>query len=195
MEQIMEILARMETKMETNRGRDRDDLKGIMAEMNVKMDGKQEQMLARMREEIKSGQAEMRSTICAVGSELKDTIQRVMRATIQPVRSEIDETTACNKARETKPDPGRMQPTEKHHEIPKGEAAVMPVGEPRKRCRVRNLAAERRQKRKERTRGKSGFRKKLAAVCRKVCRHAKVAWRKRKLVRRFGTQENCGPRK
>jgi hypothetical protein len=28
-----------------------------------------------------------------------------------------------------------------------------------------------------------------------VSRHAKLAWRKRKLVRRIGTQENCGQRK
>jgi hypothetical protein len=54
----------------------------------------------------------------------------------------------------TEPDPGMMQSTEEHQEIPKGEAAVMQVGELRKRRRVRSLAAERRQKRKERTRGK-----------------------------------------
>jgi hypothetical protein len=47
------------------------------------------------------------------------------------------------------PDPGMMQSTEEHQEIPKGEAAVMPVGEPRKRRRVRSLAGERRQKRKK----------------------------------------------
>jgi hypothetical protein len=46
-----------------------------------------------------------------------------------------------------------------------------------------------------RTRGNSGSRRKSAAACRKVSRRAKVAWRKRKLVRRIGTQENCGPRK
>jgi hypothetical protein len=39
-----------------------------------------------------------------------------------------------------------MQSIEEHQEIPKGDAAVMPVGGPRKRRRVRNLAAERRQK-------------------------------------------------
>jgi hypothetical protein len=33
-----------------------------MADMNAKMDGKQEEMLARMREDINSGQAEIRST-------------------------------------------------------------------------------------------------------------------------------------
>jgi hypothetical protein len=82
MEQIMEILARMEVKMETNRERDRDDLTGMMAEINAKMDtnhakadGKQEEMLVRMREDIKSGQAEIRYTICAFRSELEKIIQ------------------------------------------------------------------------------------------------------------------------
>jgi hypothetical protein len=66
----------------------------------------------------------------------------------------------------TKPNPGMMQSTEEHQEIPKGEAAVMPVGEPRKRRRVSNLATERCQKRKERTRGNHGSRRKSAAACR-----------------------------
>jgi hypothetical protein len=88
-----------------------------------------------------------------------------------------------------------MQSTEEHQEIPKEEAAAMPVGELRKRRRVCNLAAERHQKRKERTRENTGSRRKTAATCTKVSRRAKVAWRKRKLVRSIGTQENCGPRK
>jgi hypothetical protein len=75
----------------------------------------------------------MRSIIRTFGSELKETIQSVMRATIQSFRSELDETTACHGATKTEPDPGMMQPIEEHQEVPKGEASVMPVGEPRKR--------------------------------------------------------------
>jgi hypothetical protein len=118
-----------------------------------------------------------------------------LKAIIQPIRAKLDETTACSEATETKLDPGLVQSIEQHQENPKGEAAVMPVGEPRKRRKVRNLAAERNQKIKERTRGKSKSRRKSAAACTEVSRRAKVAWRKRKLVRRIGTQENCGPRK
>jgi hypothetical protein len=88
-----------------------------------------------------------------------------------------------------------MQSIDEHQEIPKDEAAVMPVGEPRKRSRVCNLAAERGQKRKERTWGNRGSRRKSAAACRKVSRRAKVAWRKRNLFRNVQTQRNCGPRK
>jgi hypothetical protein len=91
----------------------------------------------------------------------------------------------------TEPDPGMMQSTEEHQEIPKGEATVMPVGEPRKRRRVWSLAAEHCQKQKERTRGNRGHRKKLAAACRKVSCRAKVAWRKRNLIRKIRIQDNC----
>jgi hypothetical protein len=101
--------------------------------------------------------------------------------------------TACNGATETDPNPGMMQSIEEH-QIPKEDAAVMSVGDPRKRRRVWNLAAERIQKRKERTRGYRGSRRKSAAAC-KVSRRAKVAWRRRNLFRRTGTQENCGSRK
>jgi hypothetical protein len=52
-------------------------------------------------------------------------------------------TNACNEATETELNPGLMHSIEEHQNITKGEAAVMPVGEPRKRRRVCNLAAER----------------------------------------------------
>jgi hypothetical protein len=147
----------------------------MLAEMNANMKSNQEMMksnkakaakedqippeiiarmntnLNEMREEIKSGQAEMRSTICAFRSELKETIHHEMKAVIQPIRPELDEPTACNGATETEPDPGLMQSVEENQEIPKEHAAVMPVGGPRKRPKICNLAAERCQKRKERT--------------------------------------------
>jgi hypothetical protein len=128
-------------------------------------------------------------------SKLKETIQHEMKAIIQSIQSELDETTTCNKVTVTKHNPGMMQYIEELQEIPKGKAAVMPAGELRKRHRVWNLAVERRQKQKERTRGKSGSRRKSASACTKVSRHTKVGWQKRKFVRRIGTQENCGPQK
>jgi hypothetical protein len=44
---------------------------------------------------------------------------------------------------QTEPNPGMMQSVGEHQEVPREEAAVMPVGEPKKRRRNRNLAAER----------------------------------------------------
>jgi hypothetical protein len=87
-------------------------------------------------------------------------------------------------AEKTELNPGMMQSTEEHQEIPNGEAAVMPVGEPRKRCRVWSLAVERCQKRKERTRGNRGSRRKSAAACRKLSRCARVAWHRKSVVRK-----------
>jgi hypothetical protein len=77
-----------------------------------------------------------------------------------------------------------MQSIEVHQEIPKGEAAVMPVGGLRKWHRVCNLAVERQQKIKKRTLGYSGSRRKSAAACRKMSFCAKVAWQKRNLIRK-----------
>jgi hypothetical protein len=100
----------------------------------------------------------------------------------------------CNEATETEPKPGMMQSIEEHQEIPKEDAAVMPVRGPRKLHRVCNLATECCQKMRERTRGNSGSRRKSAAACRKVSRNAKVAWGKRNLIRKIQTLEKCGQR-
>jgi hypothetical protein len=89
--------------MKAERKADQEDLKRMIGEMNAKMDG---------------NQAEMISTVCAMRFELKETIQQEMKAVIQPVRAELDETTACNEARETKPDPRMIQSIEEYQEIP-----------------------------------------------------------------------------
>jgi hypothetical protein len=95
-----------------------------------------------------------------------------MRSTLDEwlmdLKDDQKETTACNEVKETKLDPGSIQSIEEHQHIPKREAAVMPVGEPRKWRMVRNLVTERRQKRTERTWGNRGSRNKLAAACRKA---------------------------
>jgi hypothetical protein len=135
-------------------------------EMNAKMD---------------SNEAEMRSVICTFRSELKETIQHDIKAAIQPIRLELDETTAYNEATEAEPDPRMMQSTEEHQEIPKGQAAVMSVGGLSKRRRVCNLAAECCQKKKERTRGNNASRSKSA-----------LAWRKRIVSRKIGAMRKCG---
>jgi GH24 family phage-related lysozyme (muramidase) len=169
-------MVRLEAKIETNREKDREHLK-------------------EMRKEIISGQAEMRFTLCAMRPKL-ETIQHRMKVVLQPIRTELDETTICNGATETKPDPRMTQSVEEHQEAPKEDDAVMLFEGPRKRRRVCNLAAKRCQKRKERTRGNRGYRRKLSAVaCRNVFCRVKMAWQKRKLVRRIETQINYGPRK
>jgi DNA repair exonuclease SbcCD ATPase subunit len=139
---IDENQERMEAKMDANQAKAAKQ-EEMLAEISARMNAN----LKDLKEDIKSGQVQMRSTICAFRSQLK-IIQHEMKAVIQPMRSELDETTACKGAKANKPDPGMMQSIGEHQEIP--------IGGPRKRRRVRNLAAERRQKWRERTRGYRG---------------------------------------
>jgi hypothetical protein len=67
-----------------------------------------------------------------------------------------------------------MQSIVGHQEIPKEDASLMSVGELRKRSSVRNLAAKRRQKIKERIRGNRGSKRKSVTACRKLSRRATV---------------------
>jgi hypothetical protein len=62
------------------------------------------------------------------------------------------------------PHPGMIQSIKEQQEIPKEDAAVMPVGGPRKRSRICSLPVQHHQKIRERTRGKSGSMRK-SAVC------------------------------
>jgi hypothetical protein len=58
---------------------------------------------------------------------------------------------------------------------------------------VWNMATEHHQKLKERTQGYCGSQKGVTVASSSiVSRCAKVAWRKRELVRKIGTQENYG---
>jgi hypothetical protein len=94
-----------------------------------------------------------------------------------------------------KTDSGMMEPEVAHEEVPLGHAARMPVGEPRKRRRDRNLDARRRRKQQERTQNKDGCRKDLVANRKGTTRRARVVWRKRNILRKSWTQRNCGLRK
>jgi hypothetical protein len=137
----------------------------------------------------------MKCAVCAIRPDLKKTIQHEMRAVVQAIRSEKDETTACDEATETKPDPGTMQSVEEHQEIPKEEATVMPAGGLRKRRRGRNLAAGRRQKPKGTIRASCESSRRFTVAGRKVSRRAAVARRKRNVFRKIGIRRMCGLRK
>jgi hypothetical protein len=77
-----------------------------------------------------------------------------------------------------------MESEAKHLEAPTEEAAVKSSGTLKKRQREWHLAAGRCGKPKEVTRGDCGSRRKLATPCRKLSRRARVAWRKRGVIRR-----------
>jgi hypothetical protein len=85
-QQMMEVmLARMNASMKEH-----------MQEMTARMDANQENQES-MEAKMDANQVEIRSTVCAIRSELQKTIQHGMKVVIQPIQSERDETTACRK--------------------------------------------------------------------------------------------------
>jgi hypothetical protein len=161
-------LGSLVSRMEADRKTDRE-------EMLAKMDANQEGMNASLKEEIKSGQAEMRSIVSTVGEKID--------ALIADMKDGRKERTAWQEAMEARL--GCEEPTSvEHREVPTEEAAVKSSRTMKKRQRGRHPAAGRRGEPKERTRGDCGSRRKLAAACRKVFRRAAVAWRKRIVVRK-----------
>jgi hypothetical protein len=143
-----------------------------------------------MREDITFGLAEIISTIEAIEDkiELMETI-RIVRTATEPIRAELNETTAYHETTKTEPDPGTMQSVEENQEIPKEDSAVMPDRGLRKRRRDQNIAARRHQKPKGRIRASSDSSRRLTVAGRKVSRRAEVAQRKRNVVRKLGPRE------
>jgi hypothetical protein len=149
----------------------------------------------------------MEAVIQSIRSERDETNQqrgenvmtRINHETQSPQKV-YQEKAACQEAteadaEETEPDPGMMQSAGEHQEIPKEEAAVMPVGGLRKRRRDRNLAAGRRQKPKGRIQAIFESEKKSTVADRKVSSRAAVAGRRRDVFTHERTRVKCGPMK
>jgi hypothetical protein len=99
-----------------------------------------------MEEMMNANQAEKRSTVCAIRSELKETIH-VMRAATEPIRAELDETTSCHEAtvadmKKMEPYSRMMQSIAEHQEAPKEDTVVKLVKERKERHRGRKPAAK-----------------------------------------------------
>jgi hypothetical protein len=84
MEQTMELLKAMQDMMNANRENMKAEMKAnreeTMARLEAKMEIKQAKRdvnLKEMREEIKSGQVERRSTVIAIKEKLEDTIHSI----------------------------------------------------------------------------------------------------------------------
>jgi hypothetical protein len=126
-----------------------------------------ELLLARMKEHMQEMMARMEAKL--------DASHKKLMAMLDAHHERTMASLGKMEATDFKAIPKEMESVVEHQEISKEEAAVMSVGELRKGHRVCNLTAGRRQKRKERTRGNCESRRKLAAACRKVSCHAKVA--------------------
>jgi hypothetical protein len=90
---------------------------------------------------------------------------------------------ACHEAMEadtekTAPNSGMMHSTAEHQEACNEDAIVKPVEGWKKQHRGRNQAAGQRGELKELTQGDCGSQRELAATCRKVFHHARMAWYK-----------------
>jgi hypothetical protein len=144
-----------------------------------------------MREGIQTGQGEIRSIVGTFQEKMNACVAR--RRDDQKDTMSFQETTEAHLECEEQTSVS-TESEEKHQEAAK-EDVVKPVKGRKKWHRGRKPAAWRRREPKELTRSDSGSGKKLAAACRKVSSCATVAWRKRNLLRKIGTQGKYGSRK
>jgi hypothetical protein len=181
----------------------REDIKSGQAKMIAAFKEKMDAMIANIKDDRKKttacqGVTGANPETIEPNSREKETVVEQHEIPNEEVavhsqRTCRSETAASQEDMEMEPDPGKMQSMEEHQEIPKEEAAVLPVGELRKRRRNQNLAAGRRQKPKGRVQATCESRRGLTVAGKKITRRATVAWRKRNVFRKIGTQGNCGP--
>jgi hypothetical protein len=215
MQQMLQQLLAMQEKADADRKADREELQYMMkanrediksgqAKMIAAIKGKMDAMIANIK------YARKKTTACQEvtganpqtiepnpGEKETEMEQQEIpneEVAVHSLRTCRTETAASQEDTETKPDPGKMQSMEEHQEIPKEKAAVMPVGGLRKRPRDRNLAVGHRQKPKRRIRASCESRRRLTVPSKKITRRTTVAWHKRNVFRKIGTQGNCGLR-
>jgi hypothetical protein len=170
LKEIKENMKAKQAKTDAHREVDREHMQQMMTkietdleEMMVRMDANQERMNASLREEILSGQAEMRSIVNACIADVKDDLRETMSCQVT--------TEAFLDSKELNPED--MECELGYQEVPAEEAAVKSSGTMKKRHRGRKQAAGRRGEPKELSRGDCGPRRKLATACRTVSRRAR----------------------
>jgi hypothetical protein len=183
----------------------------MLAKMKATTQATQGRMGANLndpKEDIKSGQEEVRSIVrafhgktnaCVVSrrDDREETMpcQETMEPRLnceEPISEDIkacQETTACHEATEADTEqiessPGMIQSVAEHQVAPKEDAIVKPV-----KGGKSGIVAGRRGEPKEMTRADCGPGRKLAAACRKVSRRARLAWRKGTSCEKSGTRK------
>jgi hypothetical protein len=202
-QQMMELLPDMKARLNENAK--------TSLSMNEKMDAntKTKQhllaMMTRMEEDSKAWREKMKSEREAQREERKaerEADREQSKADVEQILAKMEERTTATQAKTNaklkelmEPSPEMMQSIGVHREVPREEAAVIPVRGRKWRHRGRKQAAGRHGEPKELTRGDHGSGKKLAAACRKASRRATVAWLKRNVFRKSWTHGDCGSRK
>jgi hypothetical protein len=121
MQQMQQLLANQE-KVEADRIANRECMKQTNAEMKAD------------QEDLKSMMVEMNAKL---------DVSHKMMAMLDAHRERTVASLGKKEATDFKAIPEEIESVTEHQETPKEDAAVMPVGGPRKWRRVRNLAAER----------------------------------------------------
>jgi hypothetical protein len=172
------LLARMDANMETMLAK--MDSNKAKVDADTKAD---RENLKEMREEMNASHKEMLAKMEANGKARREAMKRMMERMMnanQAARLEREEPTSVE-----------MKPEVAHQEVLKEDAAVMTVGEPKKRRRDQNPDARRRGKPKERTQGKDGCRKNLVAARRVMTGSAAVTRRRGEFIMKDRTRNQA----
>jgi hypothetical protein len=202
MEMLKTIMAGMDAnqaRMYANRKIDKEEMAEKMNVNQAKVDKTLKETLAKMEAEKKSDLGNLKSMMERImNTNQTDVKLKELTETTSADMKACREMTVCHEATEVdigkiEPDSGMMQSVAVHQGVPREDATVMPVGEPRKRRRDRKLDARRRRKQQERTQKKDGCRKDLVAAHRGTTHRAQVE-RGRTLLTKE-TRGYCGSQK
>jgi hypothetical protein len=193
-QQMMELLLDMKARLDENAKTQRKDTKNMQENIQENLKKTMKAMMTRMEEDSKAWREKMKAE--------READREQSKADVEQMQAEMEERRTVTQAKTdkklkelTEPSQEMMQSAEEHQEVPREEAAVIPVRGRKRRHRGQKEAAGRHGEPKELTRGDCGSQKKLAAACRKASRRATVAWCKRNVFRKSWTHGNCGPRK
>jgi hypothetical protein len=176
-EHMQDMLARMDAKRKDGPEEMKEDL---LARLEARIEANQAKTntnLKEMREEIKCGQAKMRSILNAWIADMKKDRKEAVSCQVTMA--------ACLDSKKLNPED--MKSEVEHREIPTEEVAVKSSGIMRKRHRGRHIAVGRCGEPKELTRGDYGSQRKLAAACRNVSHHAAVGWHEGNVFQKIWT--------
>jgi hypothetical protein len=154
-----------------------------------------EDILARLDETARTHREKMKADMEEIRSKMDEVFAKMDRKASPEIMTATQTKTDVKLKELTEPREEMMQSAEEHQVVPREDAMAIPVRGRKRRHRGRKQAAGRRGEPKELIRGDRGSRKKLAAVCRKASRRAKVAWLKRNVFRKSRTCGYCGLRK
>jgi hypothetical protein len=138
----------------------------LLAEMKAEMKADREELTATLEAKLQANETKTDANLGEMMASLDAHYERMMSCLGKTEATDLEANAE------------EMQSVAVHEAVPKEDAAVKTGRALNKRHRGRHLAAGRRRQPKDRTKGKGGCRKKLAAALRGTTRRAGAAWRK-----------------